>query len=297
VRPEEYKITSSIWQATWALSLIAGPLLAGVLISAFPSVETGITIAFIIDSLSFVASGLIIFVFARKEVQDADASRQVEARSDTWSDITEGMRSMWDSEALRGVALLYAIGMLGVGSVFVLIVPYVQTEFQGGPLQIGLLETAMACGILVGAAGMGASTISKIATGRLLLGASFIGATSATFLGMVPTFLLALLLLGLMGASAGTVQTAAGAVVLHHVPQRHQGKANAALNMLLNLANVASMGSAGILASLTGIRGTFGIGGLMALLGVMLATPLLIRYRTPDQANSSSQLRSHGEKS
>ena len=169
VRPEEYKITSSIWQATWALSLIAGPLMAGLLISAFASIEMGIGVAFARDSLSFAASAVIIFMFVGREAQAVDAARQDEKRSRPWADLNEGLRTMWASKPLRGVAVLYGVGMLGVGSVFVLVVPYVQREFQGGPLQIGLLETAMACGILVGAVGVGTIVAGKVATGRLML--------------------------------------------------------------------------------------------------------------------------------
>lgn len=294
VRPEEYKITSSLWQATWALSLVAGPLLAGLLISAFPNVETGIAAAFIIDSLSFAVSALIIFAFVGREARAADASLQGEERSRSWDDISEGLRTMAGSKPMRAVAILYAVGMLGVGSVFVLVVPYVQREFQGGPLQIGLLETAMACGILIGAAGVGTEIAGRVATGHLMLGASVIGAASVACLGLVPAYVLALVLLVFMGATAGTVQSIAGAVVLNEVPQRHQGKANSTLNMLLSLANMASMGLAGLFAALFGVRGTFVIGGLVALLGVVLATPLLAHYRSPEQIvqqNLSTQVR------
>ena len=284
VRPDEYKITSSIWQATWALSLIAGPVLAGLVISAFPNLETGLAAAFMIDSLSFVLSALIIFIFVGRAAQAADASRQRVERPHTWTDLQEGVQTMWSSKPLRGVAVLYSVGMLGAGSVFVLVVPYVQTEFQGGPLQIGLLETAMAIGILIGAIGVGTVLAARITTGHLLLGASAIGAVSIICLGISPVYALGLVLLAFMGATAGTVQSAAGAVTLHEVPQKHQGKANAALNMILNLAELASMGAAGVLAAIFGVRGAFVAGGVIAALGVALATPLLVWYRSPEES-------------
>src|SRR5699024_4343042 len=46
LRPEEYAVAASLWQATFGLSYVVGPALAGMVISAFGSdVRTGVTFA------------------------------------------------------------------------------------------------------------------------------------------------------------------------------------------------------------------------------------------------------------
>ena len=57
-----------------------------------------------------------------------------------WADLREGWAFMWQSRPIRGVWLLYGVGLLGVGAVFVLVVPYVQRLFGGGALQVGLVD-------------------------------------------------------------------------------------------------------------------------------------------------------------
>jgi predicted MFS family arabinose efflux permease len=84
------------------------------------------------------------------------------------------------------------------------------------------------------------------------------------------------------GVAAGTVQSAGAAVTLHVIPQRHQGKGQAALNTLLNAAYVTSMALAGMGGDTIGIRNVFVAGGIIALIGVAAATPWL-RGAVPPQ--------------
>src|SRR4029079_8515751 len=103
-------------------------------------------------------------------------------------------------------------------------------------------------------------------------------------LGLAPLYALALAAMLLAGVAAGTVQSAGAAVTLHVIPQRHQGKGQAAINTLLNAAYVTSMALAGAGGDTVGIRTVFVAGGVIALLGVLAATPWLWGAVPPNSA-------------
>src|SRR4051812_44155639 len=60
LRPGEYAVAAALWQATFGLSYVVGPALAGLVISAFGSdVQMGVAAAFLLDALSFVISAVL----------------------------------------------------------------------------------------------------------------------------------------------------------------------------------------------------------------------------------------------
>jgi len=273
LRPEEYQIAASLWQTTLGLSYVLGPALAGLTIATFAG--NGISIALWIDAFSFVISALLIFFGVRQAAQAVDSQRQSQVRPSPWADLQAGVRLMWASRAIRGSLVLYGFGLLGVGAIFVLTVPYVERIFHGGSLQIGLLDAAEALGLAIGAVGVGTIAARRFPAGTLMLGAALVGGVAVITLGIVPIYPLALLTMMIAGGAAGTLQSAGSAVILHTVPQQHQGKASAAQTTLLNVAYVTSIALAGIGGDTIGIRGVFVFGGIVALIGVAGATPLL----------------------
>jgi predicted MFS family arabinose efflux permease len=273
LRPSEYQVAASLWQATMGMSYVVGPALAGLTIAAFGA--SGTTVAFLVDSFSFLLSAGIIYFAVRREAQAVDTGRGTVESPPAWTDLREGFSIMWRSRAIRGVAILYSLGLLGVGAVFVLAVPYVQRAFGGGPLQIGLLDTSQAFGVALGAVGVGTIAASRFAAGDLMLAASLVGGCGVVALGLAPIYAAALVAMLIAGIAAGTVESAGATVSLHEIPQQHQAKGNATLDTLLNTAYVTSIALAGIGGDLIGVRGVFVAGGLVAILGAALAYPLL----------------------
>lgn len=283
--PSEYQVAASLWQATLGLSFVVGPALAGVTISAFGA--NGITAAFLIDSASFLLSAALIFFGVRQEAQAIDAARAAQTRT-VWTDLREGWAVMWRSRPIRGVLLLYSVGLLGVGAVFVLTVPYVQRLFGGGPLEIGLLDATQAFGLALGAIGVGTIAAARFAAGSLMLGASLVGGLAVIALGLAPIYALALVAMLVAGVASGTVQSAGAAVTLHEIPQQHQGKGSATLNTVLNAAYVTSIALAGVGGDAIGIRWVFVVGGVVALAGVAAATPWLRGAVQPQRQSPSA---------
>jgi len=99
---------------------------------------------------------------------------------------------------------------------------------------------------------------------------------------MAPGFGAALGAMLIAGTAAGTVESAGAGIVLQEVPQEHQGKGSATLDTLLNAAYVMSIVLAGAAGDVIGIRAVFIAGGLVAMLGAVVATPLLWGAVKPD---------------
>lgn len=296
LRPGEYAVAAALWQATFGLSYVVGPALAGLVIAAFGSdVQLGVAAAFLLDALSFVISAGLIFVLVREKAQAVDAARQREERLRGWADLLEGWEIMWHSKPIRGVVVLYGVGLLGVGAVFVLTVPYVQQGFNGGPLQIGLLEASQALGLAIGATAVGTVLARKIHPGQLMLLASVVGGASVVGLGLAPAYGVALVVMSVAGMAAGAVESAGAVITLHEIPQRHQGKGNASINTLLNGSYLTSIALSGLAGEVLGIRGTFITGGILALLGVLMALPLL-GSRFSIVSHASNELTNEGTK-
>lgn len=108
-------------------------------------------------------------------------------------------------------------------------------------------------------------------------------------LGLAPVYGAALAAMCFAGIAAGAVQSAGAVIMLHEIPQRHQGKANSTLNTLLNVSYVTSIALSGVSGEALGIRNTFIVGGVIALFGVLLAFPLL-NQRRDVLSDASSEL-------
>jgi MFS family permease len=280
ITPEEYRVAAALWQATLGVSYVIGPALAGITIAAFG--HAGTTTAFVIDSLSFLLSAALIFFGVRQAAQAIDTDRSQQEKPPALADVRAGWQIMWRSRPLRGVFVLYSVGLLGVGAVFVLVVPYVQRVFNGGPAQIGLLDATQALGLALGAVGVGSVAAARMPAGTLMFGAGLAGGGAIVALGLAPVYGAALGAMLLAGTAAGTVESAGAGIVLQEVPQEHQGKGSATLDTLLNAAYVTSIVLAGAAGDVIGIRAVFIVGGLVAVLGAAVATPLLWGAVQPD---------------
>ena len=128
-----------------------------------------------------------------------------------------------------------------------------------------------------------------------MLWASIVGGASVIGLGLAPIYAAALVVMCIAGMAAGAVESAGAVITLQEIPQRHQGKGNASINTLLNASYLTSIALSGVAAEVLGIRGTFITGGILALIGVLLARPLL-SSRFSISSQPSNELANEGTK-
>ena len=147
---------NAVMQGTWQLSLFAGPVLAGLLITMFAGEATatgaadlrGIGLAFVLDAFTFLASAVTLWFL---DDGSQNETRDRVAKESLLSSITAGLRVMWQDPALRAFFLLIAISnFLIIGPLSIGVPVLAATRFQGGAAAYGAIMSAYGAGSLVG---------------------------------------------------------------------------------------------------------------------------------------------------
>ncbi len=159
VSDEQLQPANALMQGTWQLSLFAGPVLAGVLITVMagdPAAAAdgdlrGIGIALAIDALTFLASAVTLWFVDDGNTAFHSSAAAPRAEESLFSAIIEGLRVMWHDPSLRAYFLLIAISnFLIIGPLSIGIPVLAATRFDGGATAYGLIMSTYGAGSLSG---------------------------------------------------------------------------------------------------------------------------------------------------
>jgi len=143
---QDLQAGNSISMGTAQLASFIGPTIAGVLIGRFSDSMLGIGLAYAIDTLSFSASILALWLLrgGRKVIASGDSDS-------IWVSIKEGFRYLWTTPTLRMLFIIVsAANFLFVGPLLVGIPVLAEQRLPEGALAFGLLISAYAGGNLAG---------------------------------------------------------------------------------------------------------------------------------------------------
>ena len=167
LKKHELKLGNSMLQGAYQFTLFMGPALAGTLIAIFASgpVEIisehadfsavkaepldlqGIGWAFAMDTLTFLASAVTLFLM----VVPGPKKVPKDQRQKTWDSIRESLLLVWQDKGLRGTFILVAaINMFLIGPVMVGIPVLAKTRFAEGAQAFGSLLSSYGGGNLIG---------------------------------------------------------------------------------------------------------------------------------------------------
>lgn len=272
VEDDELMQANSWMQVGETFSRLAGPILAGVVIGTW-----GSRAAFLVDSVSFLGSGLFLVAIRGVRTRAVDALEG--SITSPIEDLRAGIRFALGSKLLQGITIGLVLALMGIGGVDVLIVPFTRFAFHAAPEALGLLLTAQGVGMVAGGllAGVLARKLSPLAisiASMLVLGAVMAG------FGMAPSYLVGLLLIPWAGLALAPLNASLQTMLQQGVPSNMLGRAGALTEMASTTAQLASMGGAGGMAALVGLRPTFVLGGALIVLGA-LAMGGLLRVRAP----------------
>lgn len=253
---------NTLVQGTQVISMAAGPTLAGLIVGWF-----GTDFAFIFDSLTFFVSALAIATISahQKRADDEKASIDV-----VWAQLKEGVIFIRRSPTILNVSITAGVAMLGLGSILVLGVQYLNQELGIGPTGFGFLVSVLGVGMVVGgflvgnyASGLQSSVV--VGGGVGLLGLSLLG------FAMAPDYTLVLVMAFVIGACMVTARAAIAALLQSRVPDEKRGRVESAVNTIISASTTLSMGLAGFLGNLLGLRTVFALAGLITLLAAGMA--------------------------
>ena len=195
----------ALQSATFNLSRILGPALAGALIALFASGDTSSTRGVGIVFFCIAAFSLVSFVATwRLHYVGAPLERRA---ATPFEDMKEGLRYMREERLILGLLVLGFVPMTFGFSASFLLPAFNKDVIGGGPEDLGLMMTAMGAGALVGAL-----TLAHLGDiggkGRMMFVAAYCWAVSLAGFALSEDLALAMFLgalTGLFGAVCGSV--------------------------------------------------------------------------------------------
>lgn len=224
VNDKQLEPANSLIQGTSQLSILLGPLPAGVLVAT-----VGVGAAFVINVISFVfATGMLWLMRTGGSLNAIAASADVavesaappsgpipapgttegterKRRSRLVHDIVEGLRYAWTDPVLRTILVLVAaIDFAAVGPITVGLAALADARFLGGAAAFGAMMSAWGGGTFLG------SIIAGIIgrprrRGYWVIAVGAVFGVGLTALSWAPALALAVVVIGLMGIGGGLI--------------------------------------------------------------------------------------------
>ncbi len=282
VPPEELLSANALSQTSLQVAQLLGPALAGgTFAAAGPGHEW---VAFVVDAISFLISAAAVWTIdvpgALPAARPAAPGTRAEALREVWHELVVGLRALLLNPTVATVAVVFTVLSLGIGAINVVWVVFLRTQF-------GFVEADLAWRIsVVDIAFGGGAAVAAVAVGNFathvppkwlvaggLLGTGLLLAP----LGVVPSYWLLVVVMGLIGLCVGPIDAAALTLVQVVVPNEQLGRVWGGVGTANDTASLVSMGAAGALTGLLGIPLVFLLGGILTLASGLLAAVRLPR--------------------
>ncbi len=170
-------------QASYSVSTVAGPLVAGIFLG-IASPET----ILLFDALTFVIS-IVSLVFVRQSLNPAARERppQVTLRGD----VLEGLRYVWRHPVLRAISIMMAlVNFVGVTTSAQLVF-FAKERFHASDARVSLLYSAAGAGVV--ALSLSAGLLRRHwSFGRVALGALLLNGLLVAVFALTPVYWIAL---------------------------------------------------------------------------------------------------------
>ncbi len=260
VGEEKLLAANSVSQTSMVLFNVVGTATAGLI----AAVSETLGAAFVLDSVTFIVSALLVSRIATSGVPEKAAGDKV------WAEMMSGFKVMLGSRHLRGVIISLTVLMLGMGAVNVLMVPFLLDDLAVSEAFFGAIEGAQVAGMVISGAGV-AIMASRLKPSSLIsVGLIGIG-VSIGLIGGIDIIWQLMIVLFLVGLFVGPAQAGMSTLSQTLVEDSMRGRVGGVLNALISAATVVSMGLAGVAAATIGTRNVFLTAGALAIVaGLMM---------------------------
>ncbi|WP_338679519.1 MFS transporter [Janthinobacterium sp. TB1-E2] len=273
VPPQVLQTANSLQMGARQLSLLAGPLLAALVLGAHDGgQQTGmaaLAAAFAIDALTFLFSAWTLRQVSLRPLAAATAAQGM------WRDMAAGLSMVWRDMALRSCYAYWAVVAFFVMGPLQVALPVLASERLHGAPALGLLMGAHGAGTLAGmlASSLGGAWLRR-RFGATLLAVDAIVAILLMALGQIDTAWQGAALLAVTGLLGGYVQVAIFTWIQRRVAPAMLGRAMALfMGIFLGLAPLSAAATGALLRHLS-VGELFCAGGAL-LLAAAIAAALL----------------------
>lgn len=255
---------NSVSQTSRIVFNLVGTTTAGVL----ASLSTSFAPAFVVDSVTFLASAVLIVGIRTSGMPEPGDPTRV------WEDMKSGFQTIIASRPLKGMLVGAGVAMLGLGAVNVLGVPFIIGELGISEAYFGLVEGAQVAGMVIAGSMVAVLAVRLKASTLVSFGLVGVGAAVGALAASNEIWQLGIVLFG-VGLFITPTQAGVSTLSQTLIEDRMRGRVGGALSALVSGANVLSMGVAGVAAAAIGIRAVFVVAGAIAALAGGLAWLML----------------------
>jgi MFS family permease len=259
VRPENLLVANALSGTVSGSVMVIGAVLGGVASGAL-----GVEAAFVINSLTFLASAMLTFTIRFPVFSPA---------------VKPGLTALWEvwpvvrgSRVIQAILLLAVLWPLGGGVINVLLSVYAVKVFDAGDAGVGILYGAVGLGLLTG--GLLVHRISHRLR-HALLAAFVVEGAGHALISQSPNLALAAVLLVVATAGAGIGNAGIGYLLMRAVPQQALGRMSALQGALASVTFGLSLLLAGVLLEALPPRSLGLLAGLF-IMGAGLVGGLLL---------------------
>jgi MFS family permease len=266
VRKSELLDANSKLETSRASSQVAGPSLAGVVVSAL-----GAPLAITSNSLSFLGSAFFLLRVKKRELV-----HRAEIYKSVLGEIREGLHIVLSSKILRSIAGCTGTGNLFWGISFAILILFMESTLELSPSWIGAIFAVGALGAVAGAVSS-SRIVSAFGLGNAIILSAFLGGVPNMLIVLAypSNALLVLMPIWFVTGFTGVVYNVNQVSLRQAITPDHlQGKMNASMRFIV--WGVYPIGGliGGFLGETVGLRMTIliaGIGMLASVLWVILS--------------------------
>ena len=290
VAREHLQAANGMMMAVRQVTLLAGPLLAGLMFalagdgSAGMQDARGLGLAFGFDCLSFALSAWTL-----TRVVPVQAEQAVKAAEPLLRTVGAGVAAVWRDAVLRASFLYWGLCSCVVGGVLQVALPLLASSRLHGASALGLLAGAQGAGALAGMAMTGVIGRRRIGTlGITLLLLDGLAGLMLPLLGMITATWQGMLLSLAIGVLGGFVNVTVFTWIQQQVPRAMLGRIMSIfMFVLMGLAPLAAA-AAGWIATLVPLGALFTGAGLFLAATALLAWLFTPMARLADAPHASS---------
>ena len=265
--------------ASWNLSRILGPALAGLLIAVFAGGDTtsvmGVGIVYVVLSLMYFASSVTVLFIGHEGLPQGKTS------SSALLDVRDGLRYVIRSPIVGGLMLLSILPFLFGLTINTLLPAFNRDVLNGGPDDLGLLMTSMGAGAIVGSL-----LLAKMGDlrhkGLWLFITSLLWGVFVSGFAIADVVIWTMVLVGLVGFISAVNMSMNRSIVQLQVDQRMRGRIMSIDMMSHGLMPLGILPISWI-AEAYSVQVGLGVSGLFLILGTILLWYVLVQVRGIDQ--------------
>jgi MFS family permease len=281
VSEERLPAANALLSLNHEINRLMGPLLGALLLT-----WTGLTGVVLVDSVTFLVSGLLIAAIGLplRAVNSAPAEpgAGLPPWGLVWREWRAGLAVVRGHRWIASVFVIIGVAMISEGIFNVVFVPFVKDVLGGGPIELGWLMSAQAVGGLAGGLAIGRLG-HRLSPGRVVPASAAVFGLTVMLAASGPPLEVVLPLIALAGLAVMGSFITLFALLQRLAEDAYRGRVFGAFLTVNALMSLVGMGLAGLLTDRVGVAVTLGLGGAIQLAVAVLAARLLHGLAAPGQ--------------